>query len=145
MKKLIPFLILLTLVLASCSKEKKVDRYIEGTWTLTSYKIDQVDHLDDPDVKMGLTISNYNSNEGDISFTYDNSVNPEQTFTGTFYLTEENSRIKASFPNGISSSQWDAYISVDKHEISIIGEVVSTISSIGALPTTYDLFLRGEK
>ncbi len=102
MKKLMMVMVAATLVLASCSKESKLNRKLDGSWNVVSYSVDGVDQSM-TNVTMVMSFTKDKKGVG----TYTNTLtvlSVPQVETGSYVLTEDATITENKITPGTGSS-----------------------------------------
>lgn len=88
MKKLMMIMVAATMLLASCSKESRLNRKLDGTWNLTSYTVNGF-NVPLTGVSMSVVFVKDKKGVGSYTLTYTFTGLGSQVETGTYSLTDD--------------------------------------------------------
>ncbi len=94
--------LLLSFVLAGCSKEAKIGKKLAGTWDVTSYTIDGVESMGSVFSSVELFFGTYNKKDrkGDYTFTAVDALGQTTVEKGTYSLNDTGEEVTFTADSG---------------------------------------------
>src|SRR3989338_7400491 len=118
------FMSVISLLAFSSCKKGKIEKNLDGSWSLNGFYIDGVDQVSNNST-YSLEFANIDKGAGEEFFYSSNATSGTTVMTGTCALNDDYSRIHIVLAGAGSAYDWDLALEVDKAKIRMTGDGTS--------------------